>query len=225
MALPQTALLAVRGPSPIPFFDEGSGWYPSFDPQSGDLLDENNLSPLTKKGLLKTRKSLENFLSEVVFQSLESSSHQKENDPLLGWPPSQVFILGFAQGGSMALELALRGDLERKMGGVVSIGGGWLPHLQSTEEVGRLNKGVKVLVIMGNRDPKVPLIVAEKKWKTLRSAMEDCNNDLRLAIIDKKENGMPTSVHEMRPIMSFFGENLAFRNMKLENTPGIYRVA
>jgi len=29
--LPQTAIVALRAPFPIPYFDEGTAWYPSFD--------------------------------------------------------------------------------------------------------------------------------------------------------------------------------------------------
>jgi hypothetical protein len=34
MELPQTALVALQGPIPIPFFD-GSCWYPAFDMSTG----------------------------------------------------------------------------------------------------------------------------------------------------------------------------------------------
>ena len=35
MELPQTAIVALQGPNPIPFF-EGSCWYPAFDLSTGE---------------------------------------------------------------------------------------------------------------------------------------------------------------------------------------------
>lgn len=41
MQLPQTALLAIQGPASIPYFDQGTGWYPAFDDQGyGTISDQ-----------------------------------------------------------------------------------------------------------------------------------------------------------------------------------------
>ncbi|RKP37778.1 hypothetical protein BJ085DRAFT_6979, partial [Dimargaris cristalligena] len=90
--LPQTAVLAVKGPSPIPYFPEGTGWYPSFD-LSGNLIPSS--SPDYKRGLLDTRQRLVRLICYLIYDK--------------GWSPREIFLFGFAQGGTVALDLVLFG--------------------------------------------------------------------------------------------------------------------
>jgi predicted esterase len=149
MNLPQTAVMAIQGPDKIPFFEEsevGTGWWPAYDPVTGDDL------PVTSKvaldGIRKTRKLLTEFLDKLGKV----------------WLPGNIFLFGFSQGGSCALDLALRSSTGR-VGGIVSVAG-WLEeerHLNDAKVELFNNKGIKVLIIQGNKDERIAMSLASKK--------------------------------------------------------------
>jgi predicted esterase len=123
--LPQTATLVLQGPElwvlslsssrsrslkfsavharRIPFLDEGEEmyqWYTSFTPLA-ELIDHPNPLP----GVRAVHRALEHLTG-----------------PACGWAAERVHLFGFAQGGSVALEAALR--WAGGVGSAVSIGGG-----------------------------------------------------------------------------------------------------
>ena len=100
MNLPQTALLSIQGSIGIPF--AGWAWTPSFDDQ-GNILPDNH--PLVQKGLLESRSRVSTYIHSIGAT----------------WPKERIFLLGFGQGGSIALDLVLNADLN--VGGVISLGG------------------------------------------------------------------------------------------------------
>ncbi|KAF8606539.1 hypothetical protein BDV93DRAFT_537063 [Ceratobasidium sp. AG-I] len=101
--LPQTATLVLQGPELIPFLDEGEEmyqWYTSFT-SLGELIDHPNPLP----GVRAVHRAIEHLTG-----------------PECGWPAKRVHLFGFAQGGSVALEAALRWD--GGVGSAVSVCGG-----------------------------------------------------------------------------------------------------
>ncbi|CAE6425312.1 unnamed protein product [Rhizoctonia solani] len=101
LKLPQTATLVVQAPDLIPFLDEGEEmyqWYTSFT-SLGELIERPN--PLLAVKRVHT-----------TIEYLESECQ---------WPRSRIHLFGFAQGGSVALESALR--LPGGLKSVVSVGG------------------------------------------------------------------------------------------------------
>ncbi|CAE6480133.1 unnamed protein product [Rhizoctonia solani] len=102
LKLPQTATLVLQAPELIPFLDEGEEmyqWYTSFT-SLGELIERPNPLPAVEK----IHKAIEHLTEACQ------------------WPRSRIHLFGFAQGGSVALESALR--LAGGMKSVVSIGGG-----------------------------------------------------------------------------------------------------
>ncbi|KAH7341929.1 hypothetical protein B0J17DRAFT_567561 [Rhizoctonia solani] len=102
LKLPQTATLVLQAPALLPFLDEGEEmyqWYTSFTPL-GELIERPNPLPAVEK------------IHKAV-------GHLNQD---CQWPMSRIHVFGFAQGGSVALESALR--LPGGMKSVVSIGGG-----------------------------------------------------------------------------------------------------
>jgi len=79
ISLPQTAVVALRAPFPIPYFDEGTGWYPSFD-SNGELF--TSACPLRMQGLLKTREIVGRFVDVLVDK--------------YGYEYRQIFFFGFS---------------------------------------------------------------------------------------------------------------------------------
>ncbi|TFK53107.1 alpha/beta-hydrolase, partial [Heliocybe sulcata] len=104
LKLPQTACLVLQAPAQIPLLDAPAfQWYPSFDVLTGDRLAHPDPSPALD--------ALDNVLDVLMREC--------------GWRPARVHLFGFAQGGSVALEVALRWWKARKtpLASVVSICG------------------------------------------------------------------------------------------------------
>ncbi|CAE7066469.1 unnamed protein product [Rhizoctonia solani] len=99
LKLPQTATLVVQAPDLIPFLDQGEEmyqWYTSFT-SLGELIERPNPMPAVER-------------IHKLIGYLQAS----------GW--SNIHLFGFAQGGSVALESAVR--LPGGVKSAVSIGGG-----------------------------------------------------------------------------------------------------
>ncbi|CAE6537889.1 unnamed protein product [Rhizoctonia solani] len=101
LKLPQTATLVLQAPELIPFLEEGEEmyqWYTSFT-SLGELIERPNPMGAVEK----------------VHKIIEYLKHE------CGWPTTRIHLFGFAQGGSVALESALR---LAGVKSVVSVGGG-----------------------------------------------------------------------------------------------------
>ncbi|KAH6564120.1 hypothetical protein BASA50_003147 [Batrachochytrium salamandrivorans] len=224
MQLPQTALCAITGPSPIPFFESGTGWYPAFNRMDGtDLaLDSSEV----RNGIKATRLLIYEFLTECV---IASASHHPD-----GWPSERVFLFGFSQGGVMALDAALMGHqvslkLERpvgkqdsplKLGGVISISGWINPDMYddekaSTRGVPLLASYTSVLVTQGERDEGFDLAELSSKKSTMRRYVVN-DDQLEVSLVAGKGHSMPQSQEEMRIIIAFLANRLWLRNLALE---------
>jgi len=89
---PQTACLSIRAPFPLPL-DLGHGWFDAIDiGAGGDYM---------KHGDVRRTSSLAKCL-DLLDQLLEALISVGE------WQPSEIFLFGFSQGGTVALEWALR---------------------------------------------------------------------------------------------------------------------
>ncbi|KAI8897480.1 Phospholipase/carboxylesterase/thioesterase [Globomyces pollinis-pini] len=164
MQLPQTAIVSLKGPHPIPFFDEGSGWFPVV--KMSLILEMEHDHPVVKAGIKKSRDLLSKFLKTCVFLS-ESN--------LGGWPPERVFLLGFSNGGTISLDLLLSGQIDNKsinLGGVISISG-WLfnNYLQESQPC-----KVPICITQGKNDQTLSQqLIAKKKSQVVKAfTKSDC---------------------------------------------------
>jgi predicted esterase len=183
LRIPQTALLSVQGSFMIPFFPDGWAWFPSFDDQ-GFYLKHND--PKLIKGLIQTRTKLLNDI-----KSLE-------------WPLERIFLLGFGQGGSVALDLVLNGQLS--VGGVISLGG---------------------FPISGqpNVKCKIPIFISYgSKQDDAHYANDlDCSN-ITIYKVEGRDLELPQDATQVKEIFKFLGKLLSLRNLALENRPDIIKI-
>ncbi|EIN14486.1 alpha/beta-hydrolase [Punctularia strigosozonata HHB-11173 SS5] len=185
LRLPQTAVLALRAPQQIPFLEERAfQWYTSFDPL-GDIIP--NPDPTRALELLTK-----------VLRYLTEECH---------WRTDKIHLLGFAQGGSVAAEVALRWwlnelsssgkevSLARRafLGSVVTISGPLLSYPTPSSPC-----PTHVLLFARSADAKVTAAF-KKGFATLTE------------VVKRGQEGMPRSREEWEPIMRFWSERLSKR--------------
>jgi predicted esterase len=102
LSLPQTEILSLEANFEIPLFENGKGWWKSFD-KDGNLLSRYNC-----------RVGITNLIDCLT----------KMFDK---YPPERIFVLGFGQG-SEILELYLNEHSTIALGGAISISGTRLSH-------------------------------------------------------------------------------------------------
>ncbi|KAI9474052.1 MAG: Phospholipase/Carboxylesterase-domain-containing protein [Benjaminiella poitrasii] len=204
LQLPQTAILSVQAPEEIPYMDGCYQWFPSFNMLTGELLTSRN--PERLQGLLRTR-ALMNELIEHLINSC-------------GFNPSNIFLFGFSQGATVALDTVMFGKV-RNLGGVVSISG-YLLEEQSNEQKSKY--AGYILITQGDKDSTIgSKSEAEKKFKEIKN---QCSSSAEISqvFIKNKDHVMPASQEEWRIIHTFFGKNLPRRNIELENMSDVYLV-
>ncbi|KAI9339006.1 hypothetical protein BDR26DRAFT_862450, partial [Obelidium mucronatum] len=213
MNLPQTAILSLGGPCPIPGMSpdsEGSGWFPAFTNDGDDIAPT---SEIARVGSNKTRQLLLSFLRKCVF--VEGRWKEK---------PRKVLFFGFSQGACVALDLVLgmmKEEGEERIGGVVAMCG-WLEQGMGCKCAEK--EGVNVMVVQGTRDPLISVAEAKGKEVYLRSLLADPKN-LDVVWVEGKDHCLPGKDYgEMQRIMAFFASHMALRNIKLEAMSDVYEV-
>ncbi|KAJ1976339.1 hypothetical protein H4R34_004012 [Dimargaris verticillata] len=218
-----------QAPIPAEFRALTFEYEPSSDGCNGNLLlllhglAIANGSSHRLKGIIDTRRRLSLLLRYLCCDK--------------GWDPARLFLLGYAQGGSMALDTAICGDWPlalnpsaTSLGGVVSISG---PPLDEMVQAGtsvsspdfRLNQvaaQMPILLTHGADDNAVPLSEARAKYTALSTRLH-----LRLAefyMIPRKQQTMPNSAEELQKILGFFAERMVLRDLALERDPSVIEV-
>lgn len=121
---------------------------------------------------------------------------------------TQIFLFGFGQGGTVALDLALYSDIQ--FGGCISVSGFLF---DDTPKI--VNQNANCLLSFSERNEDV-----NKSWLFKRKI-----TGVELEKIHGKvPNTLPQSEDEMRKIMAFLASRLFLRNMGLENHPDIHEV-
>ncbi|KAI8888385.1 alpha/beta-hydrolase [Backusella circina FSU 941] len=206
LKLPQTAILSVQGTEPVPYMEGCNQWFPSFDMLTGELLTP--ASPERLKGLFRTRKLMDELIEHLIHHS--------------GFNPSNIFLFGFSQGGTVALDTVLFGQT-RNLGGVVSISGYLLEEQRADRKIGDGYAGY-ILVTQGEKDPAIGnKTEAEKRFKAIERQCAS-SASLEQIFISNKGHTMPAGEREWRLIHTFFGKNMPRRNMQLENMSDVYLV-
>ncbi|KAI0640881.1 hypothetical protein C8Q79DRAFT_1037718 [Trametes meyenii] len=204
--LPQTATLALRAPEKIPYlYEEAYQWYESFDPL-GELLEHPNPTPAL------------DLLTKVVEHLVKECA----------WPPQRIHFFGFAQGGSVAAESALkywRTELSlhqkalpsssnqssnvyipQSLGSVISVSGPLLSY-----------PTLKIPC-------PTPLLVFHRPHPAESALRPSAVGELKkgFGVVEEvkiRGEGMPQSKEEWEPIMRFWSERLGRRQMD-----GLYEV-
>ncbi|KAF2871128.1 Phospholipase/carboxylesterase/thioesterase [Massariosphaeria phaeospora] len=179
LSLPETACIAIQGPTPLPFELGGFHW-------GDDLIFDQNTGEMDIDTGFK--KSTRLILEDVVRDGLIGKC---------GYKAREIMIFGYAQGGMVGLQAAaeLEGD---ELGGVISIGG----VLSLSLPLKALNKKSKtpVLVCKASRGSAVTSGATTK--------LKDAFDFVEIREWTKNGDGMPSNREEMLPIMQFFARRL-----------------
>ena len=186
------------GAQRIPYlYEQAFQWYPSFDPL-GDVLAQPN--PTTAIDYMTK-----------VFDHLVGDC---------GWSPQRIHLFGYAQGGTVAVELAQkwwRRALQQQrqksdstsmqaIGSVVTVGGPLLSYPT-------FSTLCTTPVLVFHRPPPADSSLPKDALPAFRKGFT------RVIDVEKSGEGMPRSTDEWRPIMQLWSERLGRRPVN-----GLYEV-
>lgn len=201
LALPETTVLTIQAPNPLPLDIPGFHWGDdiNFDSRTGALdMDA---------GFTKTTK----LLVESVIKSVLVGK--------CGYKLREIMVLGFGQGGMAGLIAAEKifaegvgngsgseggGGEGRELAGVISIGAAYplsLAGEKSTTTGSDQGKSRTPVLVVAGRDSEVVTESAMKRTKDVFQFVE--MHEYR-----RRGDTMPRSRDEMLPIMRFFGRRL-----------------
>ncbi|KAG8863169.1 hypothetical protein FRB96_009351 [Tulasnella sp. 330] len=215
LKLPQTATLALKAPLQIPYlYEPAFQWYPSFD-QLGDLLTSPNPTGAV------------NALTQTLMHLVSAC----------GWPANRIHIFGFAQGGTVAAETALRWSqlpfpkqsaavhtptmgrdprsVSEPLASVVSISGPLLSY-PTTAASSASKCGTPILYFhrsLASAGESRPLAVLKKGFSDVR--------EIKMSGIGGES--MPKSRDEWEGVMRFWSEKF-YRRIPGADTEGLYEV-
>lgn len=226
LALPQTSALALNAPLPLPLDLPGRMWHDSFA-ADGSLLDGSD----QRRSKSLARESRRRLLA--LLRVLEDGC---------GWPRERVFLFGFAQGGTVALDLLANLEPSAgRLGGVVSWCGLPLPELlpPPTQLPGAAAATPLLVVAGGAVDAEPPPRVAKRLydrlvsgWRaadsggsgnTATTTTEAASSPSLHTLAGHRGNAMVGSPSEARLLMEFFARHLAL-DCALQDDPSIVRV-
>jgi len=216
LKLPQTAILALRAPEQVPFlYEESYQWYPSFD-DLGETIENPN--PTIALDLLS--RTLNHLINDCT------------------WSPNRIHFFGFAQGGSVATEFGVKwwksqlqahkaalpppshgsGEGGNKspvlpsnslsFGSIISISGPFLSYPT-------VSSPCPTPVLICYRPPPAEPTLTASALASFRKGFQTVKESKMKA----SGPGMPASKAEWEPIMKFWSETLARRQVE-----GLYEV-
>ncbi|KAI9803901.1 MAG: hypothetical protein M1825_001781 [Sarcosagium campestre] len=180
LAIPETACIALQGPTPLPFDLGGFHWGDDviFDQVTGDMDFDTGF-----------RKAEKYLAKELIKDVLISKC---------GYDPRSLMCLGFGQGGMAALAAATiftgRADA---LGGVISIGG----PLPSGYKITRSETLESPILVLGGSGKTL------LNGQAL-TALKDTFRDVEVVKWAKSGDTMPKNREEMLPIMRFLARRL-----------------
>ena len=182
LRLPQTSALALPAPLPLPQGLPGRMWCESFS-EDGSLIDGSSAK-------IDQRRLMDSLANATRVRLLRLLRLLVDN---CGWKMERVFIFGYAQGGSAALDLLAHGlgnledgsayigrvgasgtrDSACRLGGVVSWCG--LPFPDNVaSQIGESSLGSRtpLLVVCGEADAQTPAKRARRLFQELTTGWE-----------------------------------------------------
>ncbi|KAL7750941.1 hypothetical protein RI367_003521 [Sorochytrium milnesiophthora] len=191
LTLPQTAVLALNAPSRLPLLDgDHWQWVDAFDLTTGDVRHHTDVS--VRQSLHRTRAKL----LETV---------QRLTQAPYNYLASQIFVLGYAQGGALAVDLAL----QTFVGGAISINGP--PFSVSLAEA-------------KTKQSHILLLFASKTERDTVDQLLKYSSNVTYNTSVASSTDMPRSKDEWYPFMKFIEKRLALRNLALEEMSDIIEI-
>ncbi|KAI9647622.1 hypothetical protein NHQ30_004007 [Ciborinia camelliae] len=195
LSLPQTASLIPQAPTPIPALIIGSE-APSFhwsrdlefNSSTGDLDPDADLSPSIT-------------LVSSLIDTLIATCH---------YPPRNIFLFGFGQGGMLALCTLASVAKYGELGGAVSIGGALPASFSLASSLSSLGGNSNA---NANGKIKTPILVAggNRHSQITRTALQSIRNvfhDVEYVKWEREGDGMMRAREEVLPLMRFWGRRL-----------------
>lgn len=226
VSLPQTCSLSLQAPISLGKFGiDGHMWMNSFE-DDGNLIDETSQSSqLQAAELLNVTGNLFILLKHICCTAGQQGSRDDANR----WRPECVFLFGFSQGGTVAVEVArLCASRGVVLGGVVGVCTSMLSvTLSSLSRISTVeqHQGCPLLLINGDKDDVVPVINASRTvdaWK--RTVACEQQQRPELVIVADKQHGMIASAAETTHMMEFIAPLLVLRSIALEDDPGVIQI-
>jgi len=181
---PETACLAIRGPSTLPFNENGFHW-------GDDLIFDSSTGSLDMEAqFTKAHELLNTIIDDTLLNKC-------------GWKRRAIFFLGFRQGGMVALDIASRlpaGVADGEYGGVVSLGGPLPNDAPSPSQ-----KAKTPVMLMGAEKNSA---ITEEVEARVRNVLEFVEV---VKWRGRKEDGMIRNTEEAMPMMRFFARRLRSR--------------
>ena len=189
----------------MPFlYEESYQWFTSFD-DLGEIIDRPNPTPALQ------------YLSNIIDHLINDCA----------WPLHRIHLFGFAQGGSVAAELVvdhwkqqqLRASFDNKQdgqasllsvsfGSIVTVSG----PLLSYPTISTLSS---TPILVAHRSPASDMALPPGAFTAFNKAFSSVTESK----MEAKGMGMPASKQEWDPIMRFWSEHLARRQVE-----GLYEV-
>ena len=196
LTLPSTLCVVLRAPNPVPFDLEGYYWGDDilFDQRTGDLdLDA---------GFEKALPAVEDILKWLCSREDGLEGGQGDEGRGCGFQYSEVMMLGYGQGGMVALGLAqVLARSDQVLGGVISIGGP-IPTLKGETE--RKEKSETPILICGG---KAKSLVTKTALEKVRQGF----GKVEYVRWEREGDAMPRNREEMTLVMRFLAGNLRGR--------------
>ncbi|KAL3458533.1 Alpha/Beta hydrolase protein [Aspergillus heterothallicus] len=190
LSLPETTVLTLQAPNPLPLDIPGFHWGDdiNFDSRTGALDMDAGFN--TMKRFL-----VEDIIKKVLLEKC-------------GYQLREIMVLGFGQGGMSGLVAAQELMPETtttpggtgELGGVISIGAAYPLSLAGKSGTGKGKSRTPVLLVSG-RDSDIVTDSAVKRTKEVFEFVE-------VHRYSRRGDTMPRSRDEMLPIMRFFGRRL-----------------
>lgn len=199
-ALPQTAVLSLKAPFPLPF-DLGHGWFDMFDLENGgEAIVPSKYETRRVRSLERSLKLLDSLI-----EALEK----------LGWSPQDVILFGYSQGGTTGLEWAARRKNGARFKAVVAVAAAlleerqWNSFMPPAEEISGLT--TDFLFIAGRRDSSVAPRWVDQSVKILREMSGGDDTRVVVSFFDKGHS-MIASQGETVELMRFLAPKLLLRS-------------
>eukprot|EP00808_Paulinella_micropora_P003355 g74559.t1 len=229
LQLPQTAVIALRAPLPLPM-DLGWMWFQAFE-ADGFPINPTASEKRRLSSLASTRARLSEFLKTLIREC--------------GWAKERIFLMGFSAGAQTAIAWAMQEDSPGRFGGIICISSSLMEEVVAQAEY-RKQKGetkrllpgelgeTPVFVTHGTQDARVPLAVAQNHHKLLvqhvASGLSRSKTSITKAEAQvqfrsyRKGHEMINSKEEAKDLVRFFSRHLYLRSAALENMPDIVEV-
>ena len=233
LALPQTASLALRGPLAMPLGLPGAAWYASLDPET---LERYESEPRRRVGASPRAVSL-----AAVVRPLAAALRRLEMTH--GWTRDRIHLLGFGDGATVALHVALE---LRTIGSVAALCGVGVPEALSrlrfapealpdsaqptAASGGGGGGGSCALLLLSQEDSTTPAPAVAATVAALEAAASRGGGDstgaaaVRIVTLSGPPR-MPASAASVKPLMELYGSRLARRLVALEDDPGVVQLA